>query len=936
VTDPAQRPIAPMPSPRALACNPIGTVLHVASELIECGRARFQRGDLDEARSAFEKATKETNDRRLLAEARYWLGETLLRLGRTADVERIFLLVSQDDPRSEFGLYAADDLGWVALEQGSPMRALAYFEGALKANPPAALLAHLHHGRAMALYGLKRYPEARDEWARLLGVGGTARPNAPASVVSEANFWLGDTQGRLGDYKAAVPRLQAFVNSRPRILIANGYLSLGWWSRAAGQPAEAVKTYRALLSAYPNAPEAIWARAGLAQALLDQDDYAGAREEARQVETLDRTGTLSLPTWLIVRRWLADKSRADDGRALDEQLLARTLEPATRAWVLLVSAEQSRQAGQLDEARTRFDLVRQNPVVPAFGLYASLRLAQSDFDLREFAQAETGVTGLVGENLPPDLRAAALVLGGESAYWARHYDQAASFYGRFLTDLPGQPVAPKVVLALGWAEFRRGRDDAARQRWASFAQQAPSDPRAADALLLAAELAAKAGDVQTARAQLSEVALRFANTESAQVAMLNRAILSINATGRFSNVGRPEEVLGDLSALAQRAPQSPYVGRARLAHGVVLLSVGRFAQAQPDFQAALAQGEDVLAHLGLGVVAFARAEWDGAGREFSAAREGASGSAAATAQYGLAAVAFNSGKPDDFKRLAAPLLAHPEDPRIAPVLLGMESVAAQQKKWTEAREVTVQLASRFPQDAASAAALADLGTAAAADQQWPLSREMFETLARRYPNHPVDPAGHLAYGETLLRTNSPAEARREIETFMKAAPRDPRMPEAMVLLAQAREAGGDRAGALDLYARVEREYPNNKGGPAVLLGGARLYQADGKWNEARGMLKLAIDQGDPVVVTEAAYRLGEGLRAAGQNEDAVEAYMTAAYVAPDSVWARRGLLGAGQSFSALKQPESAAIVYKKLLAASGVEPELAAEAKKNLMALGVN
>ncbi len=64
--------------------------------------------------------------------------------------------------------------------------------------------------------------------------------------------------------------------------------------------------------------------------------------------------------------------------------------------------------------------------------------------------------------------------------------------------------------------------------------------------------------------------------------------------------------------------------------------------------------------------------------------------------------------------------------------------------------------------------------------------------------------------------------------------------------------------------------------------------------------------------------------------------MTAAYLGPDSIWARRALLGAGQSFTVLKQPESAAIVYKKLLAASGVEPDLAAAARTNLKALGVN
>jgi TolA-binding protein len=161
------------------------------------------------------------------------------------------------------------------------------------------------------------------------------------------------------------------------------------------------------------------------------------------------------------------------------------------------------------------------------------------------------------------------------------------------------------------------------------------------------------------------------------------------------------------------------------------------------------------------------------------------------------------------------------------------------------------------------------------------------------------------------------------------------MADALLLLAQAQEASNNRAAALETYMRLDREYPN-KGGAGALLGTARLLQNEGRGDEARTRLKRAVNQDDPQVAVEAAYLLGEGLRAAGQNEDAVEAYMTAVYLKPDSPWARRSLLGAGQSFTALKQTESAAIVYKKLLAASGVEPELATEARNGLKALGVN
>ena len=930
VTDPAHRPMAPLPPPRALACNPLGTVLGVASELLECGRARYQKNELAEARVAFQGAIQESSDRRLLQEARYWLGQTLLRLGRIGEVERVFLLAVQDDPRSQVGLYAADDLGWVALELGDPGRALAYFDGLLKITAPPVLVAYAHHGRAMALYGLKRYAEARDEWAGILNVAGFSAPNAPRPLVIEATFWLGETLGRVGEYKSAVARLQSFRAAGPQLMTETGLLRLGWWSRAGGQPAEAVKAYRNFLAAYPKSAEIPWAHAGLARALLDLDDYPAAREEARRLETADRGGALALPTWLLIRRWLSDKPRPEDARALDDELLARTLEPAPRAWVLLASAELARKAGQADEARNRFDLVRQSPAVLVFGFHAGFRLAQLDFDIREFARAEAGAKSLLTEALPDDLRAAALLLAGEAAYWARDYEDAARLYSKFLDDLPKHPEAPLVGLALGWTEFRRGGLDAARKRWTSFASEAPSDPRAAEALLLAAELAAKAGDVPGAQRLLADVIVKFPRTESADVATVNRAVLAIKA-------GRAAEALPELSLLAQRASVSSYIGRVRLARGIALLVLGRPTEAQPDFRAALGQGEDALSHLGLGVVAFERAEWNAAAREFAEGRDAGAGEVAVIAEYGLAAVAFNEKKADEFKRAAAALLSRPADPRITPnVLRGMEAVAADEKRWSDARELALRLATDFPRHGFVAPALADLGNAAGADGQWPLAREMYETLARRYPGHPDTIAGRLVLAEAFLRTGLPADARRELEAFMKGSMGDRRMPRALILLAEAEEAMGNRAAALEVYTRVDREYRSAKDDGAVLLGAARLLQADRKWAEARGFLERALSQNDPGLVTEAAYRLGEGLRAAGQNEEAVEAYMTAAYVAPDSIWGRRALLAAGQSFDALRQTEAAVIVYKKLLAASELEPELAATARSRLKALGVN
>ncbi len=919
-----ERPVAPLAPPRFLACNPVGSLFGVASELIECGRARYQRGELDEARDVFERAVQSATEREQIREARYWLGETLLRLGKPADVERLMLQVQQDDPRGEFGMYATHQLGWVSLETGKPDRALTYFDSLLKSGAPPVLIPYARHGRGLALYGLKRYPEARDTWAGLLN------QSAPRAVAWEGTFWLGDTLGRLGDYPGAVQRLQTFVSGGPQVLIDSGLLRLGWWSRAAGQPLDAAKSYRGMLSAYPRSREAPWARAGLVQALLDLDDYAAARDEAKKLEQADRNGALVVPVRLLMSRWATEKARLDEAREINDDLLARTLNPATRSYVLTLSAETSRLNRQIDEARDRFELVRTAPGSPALAAYATLRLAQMDFDTREFARARDGARKLqVDAAAPAEIRAAAGVLGGEAAYWARDYAQAVALYSAFLSSYPAQPEAPMVSLALGWAELRSGKPDAARQRWTRFAQQAQTDPRAPEALVLAAELAGRAGDWAGAQSLLDQVVDRHPNSEYAEVATLNRAILAVRG-------GRAADTLPELGRLVNRGVVSPYVGRARSARGAALLATGKPADAERDFQAALGLGETGIAQVGLGSASFARGQWDAAARQFAEARDAGTGPVEAAAGYGLAAVLFNQRKIEEFKQVATPLVAGPVDPVTTPRLIqGLAAVAVEEKRWSDARALTLRLADQFPRFDGAQPALSQLAAAAGHGGEWTLSRDMYAKLNERFPGSTTSAGNRLDYAEALLRTGGAAEARRALEAGTTAGAAQPPSTRAAMLLAEAQEATGDRAAALETYTRVAAT-GTAKEKASGLLGQGRLLAADGKWDEARGRLEQALDVGDGAVAAEAAYRLGEGFRATGKAQDAADMYMTAAYLTADSPWARRALVGAGQAFTALKQNDAAVIVYRKLLATNGVEPDLAEAARRGLRALGAS
>jgi len=917
------RPLAPAPPPRFLACNPIGTVLGVASELLECGRARFQRHEFDDAREALENAIKRSSDRALQREARYWLAETRIHMRQMDGVDQALFRIVQDDPTAEIAYYAGLAYGWVALNAARPARALEIFDSILNARVPAEVVPWARHGRALALYALGHYVEARYGWTTLLG------QSLPQPVVAEANFWLGDTLGQLGDYQGAVARLSTFTAGGPQINIESGLLRQAWWSRAGGQPLQAVQIYRGLLSAYPKMAEAQWARAGLVLALLDIEDYAAALAEARRLDQAGPPNTLGVPILLAVGRWATEKRRADDARAVSQEILGKTLARATRAYVLLLSGEVEYEAGQTGEARDRFEAAHNQPGTPALGWYAAYRLAQMDLDAHEPAQAKARLDALLREPLSGEVRAGVLALSGEAAYAARDWQEAAARYTRYLADFGSSPQSPSVQLALGWAEFRRGRADDARQLWARFATSHQADPRAPAALLLASEIAARSGDTVGAQGLLDGLIQRYPDGGYAEIARLNRAVLQLRA-------GKGADAVTELTALVRRAPLSPYRGRMWLARGAALVADGKVEDAGREFAAAVAQGEGAPAHLWLGRLAFDRGQWDEAEREFVEARDSGAGMTAAAAEYGIAAALWNGAKREEFRRFAPALLARPVDPRTTPHLLGATAImAADEQKWKEAKAATQRLVKEFPTSDATPVTLALVGAAAGRGGEWPLASEVFQTLSGRYPSYSAGREVGLDYAEALVRTGAIGEARTRLQTVLDSSPKDdPGLPRALVLLARSYEAGGDQVQALDLYTRVEQDHPAWRG--AAALGRGRVLMIGGKWSEAQPLFERAIAAGDAQVAAEAAYRLGEGYRAAGRHQEAVESYMTAAYITPDTPLGRRALLSAGESFVALKQADFAAIVYKKLLASAGVEAELADAAKRGLRGIGVN
>jgi TolA-binding protein len=909
----ADKLTAPLGPPSSLAC--VGAAFGIASKALECGRAHFAKGEYNDAAQDLEAAARRGTERDLLTEARYWLGETYYRLDRAQQADTLFRQVASG-PKSDFAVWSQFSSGWTALRLNQMTRARDTFVQFQTATPPE-LEAWARHGLGLANYGLGRHDEAVAAWSSLAN-------RAPASLARDVTFWLGEALGRAGQYDRSVRELTTFVRGGPHPWLEAGWARLGWWSLAAERYPESISAFRAYLaSPRGNGPERPWVEAGLVLALYPSDPEA-TKTMIRGLET--RRSPMVVPLQIRLARYLIDAKKPAEVPAIVQDLLSGNLTNAVRAYAILLKGESYRLAGNRDEARTQYELVQRMDSGSATGWYATYRLAQTNFELREFAQAARDLPGVVSSAPSTDARVAALLLRGEAAYHGGDHVTAAAAFRRVFVEYPGHPQAPAARLGLAWSLLRYDRLDDARREFLEFAQAAPTDPRAPDALELASELALRnEADREEAQKLLERVITTFPRAPRTEFARLNRAILMV----RMGDLGGAQPALRDW---IRRAPFPPLLGRAQSALGAALLASGRPAEAASAFTQAKTEGMGPLATLGLGVTALAQGQLDPAARQLTEARDSGTADVAAVASYGLAVVAFQKGGVKDFKQPALAALGTAPKGRMAPRLLYvLTAIAVEEKDWPTALSSAKRLVDEFPTDDAADDALERVGSGAAAAGTWPVAAEAYTLLEKRYPRSPFVESGRITLAEAQVETGKPEVARATLEQAVILSPNDSR---AWIALARAREASGDRAGALDAYARGARDGGAGALRPEAALGYGRLLTQEKRWSEARGTLERLMKSDDKAVVAAASSAIGETYQGEGDNLAAAEYYMTAAYVAPESPAGRRGLLAAGASFTALKQIDAAEVVYRKLIAQTGAPADLVDAARKGLKDIG--
>jgi len=612
-----------------------------------------------------------------------------------------------------------------------------------------------------------------------------------------------------------------------------------------------------------------------------------------------------------------------------------------------------------------------------------LDLARTDLAAGAFAQALSRAETVLRARVSPGLRATALVLAGDAAYGMGAYRLAAERYNEALLSDELPPDAPHATLALGWAELRLGRREDARRTWMRAARQFPADPNAPTALILAAELSAQTGETVVARKLLDRVLEGHPASPDAEIARLSRSIMAMRD-------GRTQEAARDLRLLARSGGPSVPAERRKLLDGLMatgaqagpehqMLLTNRYAAGQAGLTATDGRprgGEGATAPGTEGMLErFAAPFLDGAGDPETTPR----------VLHALLLVAVEDKAWPEVETLASRLVDRfPSYPPAPELLVRVAGQAASEQQWpivrtsyeyAIARSRTAALAPQAQVDFAEA--LFRTGDAARARVELtrfvdttPRAQEApralyllagvnealdeprealaaYDRLRRTFPRAEWTTQSLLPHARLLQHAiGRQKEARALLENIVQHTEGE-ELAEASFRLAQVLAAEGEHPRAVDWYmAAAYGTAERSRWYRPALLGAGRSLGALKRTQAALAMYRnilpstpigplprdgrptpeLVAQVEDPDVVAEAAYHIAEITRAAGRHDEAVDMYLTAAYLAPASQG--RALMGAVRSLVALGDRASAEAVFRRLVESSGAEPEILTQASK--------
>jgi TolA-binding protein len=680
---------------------------------------------------------------------------------------------------------------------------------------------------ANGLFRQRKFNLAAEEFQRFLA-SGPARDDA-----DEARFGLANARLFEGRYKEARQAFRDFLDGAPTHSRARtAWYRLGELSFMLGDlPAarKALETFVAGPGMHANL-ETAWTYLG--DVRFELDDLAEARKAYERSLADFPQGQLVDRSRFGLGRALAGLGQTDAALDAFIELTRRgSSDWIDRAWFQIGKIQI--QNGRYKEALESFETL--DRLAPRSGLKseAALLHAQALAKSDRRGEAERLLAPLIADAAEPVASRAALALATLQLEHGRSKEALATL-DEVLKRFPQSPLVPSFLFRSAEALQKLKRGGEARRRFLKVAETDPHDPRAADAVARAAQLAMEAGDHADAIALARSFPERFPGSERTSEVRLIEA-RALRATGQSKDA---VQILEPLLGIGKEGVP---VGEAR-------------ASPLSPAAAAAARYELALAYRAAGQAAKADAL-------LTALASAAKDTVSTDAQFLIGQERVEQGH---FAEAIGPLnlyLNHSPEGDVADFALAhLATAQLGLGKIDLAWSTLNRLADRFPMSRALLSTRLRLAETALDADQAARAAEQFRLVldaspggseVPASPGKPAPPAidstmrarAQAGLGRALWKLGKPAEAAALFAQFLETSGGEPTAPGVALNHAGALAAAGQTEAALDAYCLLAKRYSKTREALQADLSRARLLAKTGHSGEAAAILgALLVDR----------------------------------------------------------------------------------------------
>ncbi len=899
-----------------------------AEAQLSLGQYFFASGEPARGRALLEEVAREASSEDVAARALYQLGTAEQAQGRTQAALAAFERVEQAYPTSEVApaaLYAAG-AAHVRLERYDAAADAFARLGSRYASSPYAQ--NLGLALADVYYELGQYTRTVNEVKRRL-------PGLESETARErAYFLLGESYNQLRDNENAIIYYRRLIEQHPASpYVRPARYGLAWNYHFEGAHQWAADAFAAVRrDDAPAGGADVRDAAETADLLARALYYEGVN---RYLEGRPRQALEAYEQFVAQHpdHELADQAQYEIGaihyqqrrwreaNAAFERVVTRYRRSPRRGDALYYLGNTDIALNDFDRALARFDEAIALDAAPDSLRDALLfQKAWLLYDQGQYADAAPAFERIVARGTShrtPDAR----FWAAESRYQLAQYVRAEDGFRTYLDAQPDGTHANAAVYALGWTHFRRQRYDDAATYFQRFLDRYGAAARTDD------DATARVPYRQDARLRLGDsyYALQRYNAAIQAYRKVDEdaggADYALYQIGQAQNLAqRPDQALATFRTLLTRYEDSSWREEARYGIGYLLFQQQDYEAAVAAYRALVeAAPQDPLAakaQYGIGDAYFNAGDYDAALRAYQAVLDRYPQSPfAGDAASGLQYVLLAQDDPDRAQAVIDSLTtANPDSPVAAELRFRQAEATYQSGQVDEA----LQSFRRFVRTSSDETLLPEayyyLGTIHADRDELDAAEGYLKQVVESYPGSDRRAEAALRLGDIARTRDRADEAARyyrlvlELDGVEAGLAAQARYGQALTLMRRGETTRAERllTGMLDADAATQAP-------ELARLGLGRLYERLERPDDAAEQYRLAVREARGEAGAEALYRLGALLLAQDQPEDALrELGRMPALFGGYAEWMARGYLVQARAHRVLGERGEAARLYERV------------------------